>query len=37
MREFFTIQALIMFVLGVILSASAKRMVGTAKSKVSGG
>jgi hypothetical protein len=37
MRGFFTLQAIIMFILGVILSATAKGLVGTAKSKVSGG
>jgi len=37
MRAFFTIQALIMFALGVILATSVKGLVGQAKSKVSGG
>ena len=37
MREFFTFQALLMFVLGVLTSAMVKRFVGTAKSKVAGG
>ena len=37
MREFFTIQALIMFFLGVALSAMVKSFVGSAKSKVTGG
>jgi hypothetical protein len=36
MGEFFTIQALIMFALGVFLSAMVKGWVGQAKSKVAG-
>lgn len=37
MREFFTIQALIMFFIGVFASMWVKGLIGTAKSKVSGG
>ncbi len=37
MGAFFTIQALIMFALGVMLSMWVKGLVGQAKSKVSGG
>jgi hypothetical protein len=36
MGEFFTIQALIMFALGVFLSMWVKGLIGTAKSKVAG-
>lgn len=36
MREFFTLQALIMFVLGVLLSSMVKGAVGQARSKASG-
>ena len=37
MGAFFTIQALIMFALGVIFAASVKGLIGQAKTKVSGG
>lgn len=37
MSGFFTLQALIMFALGVLLSAMVKGFVGMARSKVSGG
>lgn len=37
MREFFTMQALIMFVLGVLTSAMVKSLLGRAKSTVAGG
>lgn len=37
MREFFTIQAIIMFLLGVFTSAMVKGFFSTAKSKVAGG
>lgn len=37
MREFFTVQAIIMFLIGVFTSAMVKGFFGAAKSKVSGG
>ena len=37
MSAFFTVQALIMFALGVLLAASVKRVIGQAKTKVAGG
>ena len=37
MGAFFTIQALIMFALGVVLSMWVKGLVGQARSKVAGG
>ena len=37
MREFFTIQAIIMFFIGVFASAMVKGFVSQAKSKVAGG
>jgi hypothetical protein len=37
MREFFTLQAIIMFFVGVFASMWVKGLLGTAKSKVAGG
>ena len=37
MREFFTVQAIIMFLIGVFTSAMVKGFFSSAKSKVAGG